>query len=309
MYSDQFDEIRQITDSGNNSRGYSGGMGRFFDDSNFYGRSRSNLGEELRLLKGNIGKNNYNSLKIVTRSLDILRNEPKIRSISRIDNIRDMTTKLLTNAEIIDYLSNPSLSVDSNNRDNQNRQSRLKSWAGFNEIQNFLKLANQLKARNSSNIVLQHQLDEYIRDGSSKELTNAMNPRNSKNNLEIIDTGIELSTSAKIYLRIDVIGGKVDDSNKSQIECIFSGESLGNDFEELTKERNFWELDKNRFYFDMDSQTSTVINEMKETVKTTTTKSPEIGSTNSSTSGKTIKARPEKGNPKKGGKNRKTYRK
>ena len=290
-------EIDQVNRRNNNIT--RGGYGIYNTIQNSY-----NPTAELKLLKDNVGKDDYNSLKIVAKALSILINNPNIRAIPRIDTFKDATSKLLINAEIMEYLSNPTTMIDTNSKENQERLSRLRSWPGYNDIQKFIGLANQLKIQNSSNILLQRQLESYIlkTGGDSDDFIKAMNPKNSRDLLHIIDTGISLTQPAKIYLRVDVIGGKVDDSNKSQIACIFSGENLGNDFEELTKVKNFWELDKNRFYFDMDSETSTIINELKETVKTTSTKSPDTPSSTAKTE-KTEKAR-----PKKGGKKRRTYR-
>jgi len=306
-YADQIKAINEI----NKSSG-----GSYYDYHDDYRRRSSNhfsQSEELKLLKTNIGKSEYNSLKNVIRALNNLSNFTPVTTIQRVDIFREATAKLLVNAEIIDYLEHPTVILDSNSRENKERINRLRSWPGYNEIQNFLALANQLKTYNSSNIVLQRELDNYVNYSTGDELMKAMNPKNSRDLLKIIDTGIGLYPNTQIYLRVDVIGGKVDDSNKSQIACIFSGENLGNDFEELTKVKNFWELEQNRFYFDMDSETSTVINEMKETVRTTSTKSPDTSSSKESGKEKgkekeSGKEKTEKVRLKKGGKHRKTYR-
>jgi hypothetical protein len=73
--------------------------------------------------------------------------------------------------------------------------------------------------------------------------------------IPFIDTGITLKSNVpEIYVRIDVIGGKLDNTNMSKIECAFLGEYLGNEFNRLTattKTTKSWELEKKRFFFDL----------------------------------------------------------
>ena len=54
--------------------------------------------------------------------------------------------------------------------------------------------------------------------------------------------------------------------------CIFNGENLGNQLTTLLKpNKKWWELDKFRFFFDIKSETASILNENKQIINTTKT--------------------------------------
>ena len=194
--------------------------------------------------------------------------------ISELDNLMKLF-------EIIEFLKEPHI-VDKNKVKNEStsrmkeyneKQRRLTSWNGYNKVNEFLIAVNSIKTQNSSNIYLKYELDKYI-SGKDNKIEELMNPEDSKKNILYVDTGVSLidSNSVTIELRVDVIGGKVDDKNKSKVSCIFNGENLGNQLTTLLKpKKKWWELDKFRFFFDINSETASIINENKQIINTTKT--------------------------------------
>lgn len=57
----------------------------------------------------------------------------------------------------------------------------------------------------------------------------------------------------EVYVQVNVIGGELNDANKSNVDCIYQGESLGDKLEYLLNETmyNRWDLDSARIFFDM----------------------------------------------------------
>lgn len=75
-----------------------------------------------------------------------------------------------------------------------------------------------------------------------------------------MNTGITLLTSAsetdpyfEIYVQINLIGGELNDDNRSLIDCMYQGESLGNRIENLLNPTLFypWTLKSSRIFFDI----------------------------------------------------------
>jgi hypothetical protein len=56
----------------------------------------------------------------------------------------------------------------------------------------------------------------------------------------------------EIDVLLDVIGGQIDDTNKSQIDCRFKSEQLGHMFRRLAKREHPWKVDQRRFYITVD---------------------------------------------------------
>jgi hypothetical protein len=219
--------------------------------------------------------------------------------------------KILTIYDINDYLTNPNLDINFNNDrtaqmylsqddiERKNKLERIKSWKGYSEIVSFTELIKKVQKLESSNIFLQRELNKYIKNRRNKieDLIVAENSKSSSN-INYVDTGISIpeNSNALIYLRVDVIGGKVDDNNRSKVKCVFDGDKLGNDLELLLKPNShFWELDKHRFFFDVNKESSVIIDENKNEIKSLPTSVP--GSTTNSSNivkkqgGSTIKLR------------------
>jgi hypothetical protein len=73
-------------------------------------------------------------------------------------------------------------------------------------------------------------------------------------------TGVTLLPSAgendpgyEIYVQLNVIAGELNDENKSLVDCLYQGDSLGNKLEYLVNEtlRNPWDINSNRLFFDI----------------------------------------------------------
>ena len=74
------------------------------------------------------------------------------------------------------------------------------------------------------------------------------------------NTGVTILPSAasvepgyEIYVQLNVIGGELNDTNKSLVDCLYQGESLGNKMEYLINEslRNPWDINTSRLFFDI----------------------------------------------------------
>jgi hypothetical protein len=52
---------------------------------------------------------------------------------------------------------------------------------------------------------------------------------------------------------LNVIAGELNDENKSLVDCLYQGDSLGNKLEYLVNEtlRNPWDINSNRLFFDI----------------------------------------------------------
>ena len=74
------------------------------------------------------------------------------------------------------------------------------------------------------------------------------------------NTGVTLLPSSgendagyEIYVQLNVIAGELNDENKSLVDCLYQGDSLGNKLEYLVNEtlRNPWDINSNRLFFDI----------------------------------------------------------
>jgi hypothetical protein len=155
--------------------------------------------------------------------------------------------------DINEFLTNPNLDIDFDmdkqpTQEKQQRQltetqkinlekiKKIRSWEGFSEVSSFNEIIKNIKKLESTHSLLQLELEKFIKNKKNK-IIDLMTPTNSKDpsNLSFIDTGVSLpeNSNGTIILRVDVIGGKVDDKNRSKIKCIFDGEKLGNELQLL----------------------------------------------------------------------------
>ena len=73
-----------------------------------------------------------------------------------------------------------------------------------------------------------------------------------------------------IYLQVDLIGGEMNDSNKSKILCKYKGEHYGEQFMRFRRKNkglNTYEVPKKRMYFDIDAEPAKNTNPAKNTKK------------------------------------------
>jgi hypothetical protein len=183
------------------------------------------------------------------------------------------------------YMFKPGVDLDYE-RDDTKYSSKLKS--DFKEYTEFADNIKKFRAPNkeSSNYQLQKTFNEFLENREKyKGLFNfLMNPYNININPfdnvkkkeaavgveEFIrekesyhlrkSTGVTLLPSAgdndpryEIYVQMNVIAGELNDENKSLVDCLYQGDSLGNKLEYLVNEtlRNPWDINSNRLFFDI----------------------------------------------------------
>ena len=245
-------------------------------------------------------KNLVESYKIVVKYGPTLF-KPKEKFNRIIDNVnRDLET-IRINEYIIDkYLSKPGIDLEYE-KDEQKYSSKLKS--DFKEYTDFAENIKKFRAPNkeSSNIYLQNTVNEFLesREKYKGTFNFLMQPYNIKRNpFEEIEkkkpptdqedlnidkkdynkrqsTGVTILPSApaneplyEIYVQLNVIAGELNDSNKSLVDCLYQGDSLGNKLEYLVNEtlHNPWDINSSRLYFDITQGDAK--KEIEEKVKT-----------------------------------------
>ena len=214
-------------------------------------------------------RKNIKDLILLKRSYEIIATNIKDELVGikglNIQSLMNSIEKVELNNEIIDnYLESSSIQFESENQTNEEKklQERIKRWSGYTKYNEFMNLLKTFKKPNneSSNIFLQEVIEDFIRGDTENEFEELMHPINSKSPdiAKFIKTGITMKSSNPIkntiYVRMDVIAGEINDSNKNIINCMFNGDYLGNELNRLLKpNNNFWELDPNRFFFDLKS--------------------------------------------------------
>lgn len=101
-------------------------------------------------------------------------------------------------------------------------------------------------------------LDETIK----KKLQDAMKESDENEIKKLLYIGVNITENItaenprySIYLQVDLIGGEVNDSNKSKILCKYKGEHYGDQFMRYRRKNkglNIYEVPKKRMYFDID---------------------------------------------------------
>ena len=287
-----------------------------------------NTAKEFLRLYALLERNSSETMRELIRELNEKKNGNNKINVN-IGELNKKLTELITLYEIKEFLDDPNIEFQdiSNYGDLQKteyneKMNRIKRLPEYNKIKEFTDIIKTIKQLSSSNIFLQKQFEDYI-SGKDNNINELMIPETAMNDDKLrplIDTGISLNSgTAVIQLRVDIIGGKVDDTNKSKVACIFNGEKLGTELEEILKpNRQSWMLDKYRFYFDMKTETASVIDETKQTVNST--KTSNVKGDEKKPTGKDVKMNPmekiKKQPPikktgtlkKQGGKNRNTIR-
>jgi hypothetical protein len=187
------------------------------------------------------------------------------------------------------YISKPGVDLDYE-KDDEKYSSILKS--SFKDYTNFADIIKKFKSPNkeSSNFYLQTTFNEFLenREPHKGMFNFLLNPYNihinpfeeikkeDKNEQKEIsnekkkyhlrkNTGVTIlpSTNEKepryeIYVQLNVIGGELNDSNKSLIDCLYQSDSLGNKLEYLINEtmQNPWDINSTRLYIDINQANS-----------------------------------------------------
>ena len=203
-------------------------------------------------------KKHYNNLEVVLKTEMIVPN---------IDNLILDIEKIQVNNSIINkYLSTDSfIEIKPINKykmtqEEQRLEQKIQKWKGYQKNIDFINLLKIFdKSKNeSTNHLLQKTIDDFVSGYSKKDFELLLNPSNSKssNVIELVETGLTVKkndpVNNTIYVRMDLIIGEVNDSNKNSINCLYNNDYLGNELNILLNAKDkFWELDKNRFLFDL----------------------------------------------------------
>jgi hypothetical protein len=230
-------------------------------------------------------KNMVDTYKLVTKyGSNFFKPKDKFNQI--IENVNRDLEDIRINEYIRDrYMSKPGVDLDYE-KDDQKYTSKLKS--NFKEYTEFADNIKKFKSPNkeSSNYELQKTFNEFLENREKyKGLFNfLMNPYNininpfdnvkkkeaavgveefvkEKANYHLRkNTGVTILPSAgandpgyEIYVELNVIAGELNDENKSLVDCLYQGDSLGNKLEYLVNEslRNPWDINSNRLFFDI----------------------------------------------------------
>jgi hypothetical protein len=208
----------------------------------------------------------------------------------KYNNIINNVSRDLENIRIKEYIrdkyiSKPGIDLDYE-KDDKKYSEVLKS--SFKEYTNFADIIKKFKSPNkeSSNVYLQKTFDEFLENREQhKGMFNfLLNPYNihinpyekirkkeNKDEQKQIskekkqyhlrkNTGVTIlpSTNEKepgyeIYVQLNVIGGELNDTNISVIDCLYQSDSLGNKLEYLINEtlHNSWDINSTRLYIDI----------------------------------------------------------
>jgi hypothetical protein len=252
---------------------------------NYYGVETINLAQEFENAKEHLNKiiigmlsndiNDINVSDLVSFKRSFIFIEPRLqlqqvkRTMSIVELLKYIDSLEMLNEVIKEYLNKTNIQMES--KENEKRElnhidkeqemldARVRrQWEEYPRYKKFAEFIKKFVSPNmeSSNAFLQNEFENFYKN-KTNIISDMVLPENSKNTdlIPLIDTGITLKSNVpEIYVRIDVIGGKLDNTNMSKIECAFLGEYLGNEFNRLTvttKTTNFWELEKKRFFFDL----------------------------------------------------------
>lgn len=159
------------------------------------------------------------------------------------------------------YIRNKGLILNLDNEEPKVReelQSKFKEYIGFGTvIKDFVR-----PKKESTNKSMQIQFDSFLDNTSKFLIEKMMQPQimievRDRAEKETLNTGVtvlgEGTPKYEIQVMVDVIGGEINDETRSKVNCIYQGESLGNDLDRLLGfAPNKWEIDrKNRFFFDI----------------------------------------------------------
>jgi len=239
-----------------------------------------------------------NYVNNVNKTLD------KTLSLYNIKNIQNLFVsieKIQVNYNIINkFLDNDFISFDTLQNKNMDQfmtddevriDQKVKQWTGYAKYNNFINLLNIFNRSNneSTNDLLQTTIDNFTYGNSQdNNFELLLNPSNSKNKkiINLVETGITIkktnNVANTIYVRMDVIIGEVNDSNKNQINCVYNKDYLGSELESLLKSSDkFWELNQNRFLFDLNNMKTIDINDKPFVETKPTSKKNDINPYNS----------------------------
>jgi len=228
-----------------------------------------------------------------TEKFNSLRNSYEYRSLFNPQNQRkyeDITKKMQEEIGNIqadeyileNYLKKPGINLDYKNDTKYRRimEERYQTYVKFiDNIRNF-----RSPILESSNSLLQNSIEDFLNNTEKyKGVFNfLMNPVNIKKNpfslimptspLEEqpniqreaakyqnrMNTGVSIRPNSKgayyeIYVQMNLIGGELNDENKSKIDCMYQGETLGDKLSRILNEAIYhpWNINSTRIFFDI----------------------------------------------------------
>lgn len=214
-----------------------------------------------------------------------------------LDNIKSQRYILDT------YLQRPGINMDYE-KDVQHKSIIEQKYSTYTRfVDNIRKF--RAPVLESSNLALQNTIEDFL--NNTEKVKNVfvflMNPLNVKKNpfAELVlkttgkeaeelreesihyqnrlNTGITIRPSAQegqpyyeVYIQVNVIGGEVNDDNKSAVDCMYQGESLGDKLARLLNEALYlpWNMNNSRIFFDITQGEAKSQIENQEKAKETT---------------------------------------
>jgi hypothetical protein len=213
----------------------------------------------------------------------------RLESQERFDKIRRKMNEDIDNIKaeqfILEmYLKRPGINMD------YEKDTKYKSIIDqkYSTYTRFVENIRKFRAPvlESSNLALQNTIEDFL--NNTEKVKNVfiflMNPINVKKNpfselvnkttgkesdelreeamtyQERLNTGITIRPSAQegqpyyeVYIQVNVIGGEVNDDNKSAVDCMYQGESLGDKLARLLNEALYlpWTMNNSRIFFDI----------------------------------------------------------
>jgi hypothetical protein len=213
----------------------------------------------------------------------------RLESQEKFDRIRRKMKEDLDNIKadryILEmYLKRPGINMDYE-KDTKHRPIIEQKYGTYTRfVENIRKF--RAPVLESSNLALQNTIEDFL--NNTEKLKNVfiflMNPINVKKNpfSEVankitgqeaddlreeamnyqnrLNTGVTIRPSApegqpyyEVYIQVNVIGGEVNDDNKSAVDCMYQGESLGDKLARLLNEALYlpWTMNNSRIFFDI----------------------------------------------------------
>ena len=236
----------------------------------------NNIDQRYSKIKDKLERN-----KKLDKKFDELKKQIEI--INTLDKVND------------NYISKPGINMNFEKEEANIKDMLKNKYSKYTNFSSYLSefIAPKLE---STNYELQNTFTEFLDNTDKLQLFNAlMNPiyinnigqylreiKNSNNNISgsidkdeynnRLNTGIsivqgnESGPKYEITLRMDVVAGEITKESRSKINCPYTGESLGNNFEKLLNAKyiNEWELSPNRFFFDVTEKLEKIQKESKQ---------------------------------------------
>jgi hypothetical protein len=225
----------------------------------------------------------FNSLRnsYEYRSLFNPQNQRKYEDITK--KMREEIGNIQADEYILEnYLKKPGINLDYKNDTKYRRimEQKYQTYVKFiDNIRNF-----RAPVLESSNSLLQNSIEDFLNNTEKyKGVFNfLMNPINIKKNpfslilpttpseeIENIkreaskyqnrmNTGVSIRPNSRgayyeIYVQMNLIGGELNDDNKSKIDCMYQGETLGDKLSRILNEAIYhpWNINSTRVFFDI----------------------------------------------------------